>query len=528
MATILDTFISVFDADTRNLDKGYKQSKKTTDDLVQSMKNADKQAAATAAKLKSFALKAAGFLGVTLSASKMVASAIAQADTINAMAQTADAIGTTAGELDALQKAFMDSGATADAAAESTRRLFERAQQEGKDGVTLMRELAQAAEGLDKASAIDLFNKMGITDRKVQEQLLKGRQALDDQMRAHKRAGVVTKEQVEIAQRYSNAQSKLTNALEIGARSIMSAILPAVTWLVEKLSSLLGWMNENKPFVIGFFSAIAAIVTAVYLPAMVSAAAATLAALSPVILIGAAIAAAAVAIGLIVDDIYNWIEGNDSLIGQLIEKYPIIGDIINGIIAYVKWLAQAYVDLGVKAYEIFQQMIDGGKVAWDWMKDVADGIYDAFMTAFDYIDTLVDDFSKAWDKFAAGLVGAIRSGFDLIKSIVTSVIDWIMSKIGAVTGAVGKFASWFGFGSGSSAHQEAAQYIEGAAANPMNPVTSNAVTNSTRGGDQSVNVGEVVVNAPGADASQVAGAVRGELDKQMKSMQSETASGVDR
>src|SRR5690606_15620348 len=88
------------------------------------------------------------------------------------------------------------------------------------------------------------------------------------------------------------------------------------------------------------FAAIAAVVAAVYLPAMISAAAATLAATWPIIAIGAAIVAAAAAFALIYDDIMNFIDGNDSLIGQLFENYPIVKDMVMGIVDAFRFMGE--------------------------------------------------------------------------------------------------------------------------------------------------------------------------------------------
>ncbi len=104
---------------------------------------------------------------------------------------------------------------------------------------------------------------------------------------------------------------------------------------------IVDWAGEHKDFVVGFFGAIAAVVAAIYLPAMIAAAAATLAATWPILAIGVAIVAAAAAFALIYDDIMNFIAGNDSMIGQIFEKYPMIKEIVFGLIDAFKQMGSA-------------------------------------------------------------------------------------------------------------------------------------------------------------------------------------------
>lgn len=533
---ILDTFVSIFTADVDGLKKGYADSEKSVKDIRHEMSKAETQAAKTKDSLVKFAKGAAGFLASVAAARKLVGVSIREAETINILGQTADAIGSNVSELDAMGKAFGDMGASADSTAEAIRKLMARSEGDARSGTEQMLAFAESIEGLNKAAAADEFRKMGITDRRVQEQLLKGRKALEDQMRTHKQAGVVTKEQVEIAQRYSDAQSKLSTAMQAGARSVMSAVLPAVTWVIEKLAALVGWMNKNKPFVIGFFSALALIAATTYAQAMWVAATATLAATWPILAIAAAIGIAATAIAAIVDDIYNWIQGNDSLLGQMIEKYPIIGDIIDGIVAFVKDLIEGFKQLHALAVDAFVGILEGGAA-----------------------------LVKGWQQMVQAMVGAIVDGFQRMKDFVTGIIDWIMSKVQAVTGTIGKVKNlvprWMRGGGkdgedsspeeaagaavssvaarASADFESAEQAVQGAQAattqlqaaqsTPLNSTTSSVINNGNQRAsstENSVTIGELKIETQATDAAGVSSDIRSELRDQLDNLNAETASGV--
>lgn len=551
--SILDTFISVFTADTDGLKDGQDKATKSTNELVESMRKAEKQSEALHNKMIGLAKGAAGFLAAAFSVSKLAGISSEQANVINNMRQTSEAIGIAVGDMDAFNKAMGDSSATAEAAEASLMGVFRAAGAAASDAtgmqakafeelgvsiydgsgqiknsIELMQDLAGSVEGLDKATAINIFKKLGVTDRRVVEQLLQGRRALDDQMRAHKAAGVITKEQAELAARYSDAQTKLSNSMNRGAREVMQFFLPAMTFVIGKLSDLVDWAVENKHFVIGFFTAIATVVSLYYIPIMYKAAAATIAATWPFIFAAAAITAIGVAIGLLVDDIANWLAGNDSLIGDLIEKYPIIGDIIQGIIAAVKSL-------------------------WDWILKLGD----MAAGAVDWIIGKTTDLAQAWVRMVDSMVGKISSGFSYMKEIVTSVIGWIMDKINAVTGSISKVAGFFGLG-GSKVELDAEQnitssvsstadplrdfsqqeiqlaqaYLDSASASPLNSVSSqvlsNHATTTNARTDNTVNIGELKVETQATDAKGVAAGARSELKEQLKNLNYESASGVAR
>lgn len=390
--TLLDTFVSIFKSDTGELEKGYKSAQKSTSDLVDQLKKAEHQSKTTTDKVAMFARGAAAFLATAMSVSKIYGEVTKQADTINMMRQTSEEIGVAIDDLDAFRRTMEDNNATAEAAEAALVSVFQAAgnaaqDAEGRHGkifdklgvsvrdangevknsIDLMYELADISKDM---SASD-FKMLGISDRRVIEQMRKGRMELENTIRSHKESGGVTKESAEMAKRYADATSELSRAFENGARVLMAAFLPAITWATEKVTSLVNWMRENKYFVAGFFGTIAMVLGTMYVPAMMKAAGVTLAATWPIIAIAAAIGLAAAAIALIVDDIWNWIDGNDSLIGQLIEKFPVIGSIIKGAIEIFRDLGGAVIGIFGAIRDEFVRLIEFLMSGFDRIKNAA-------------------------------------------------------------------------------------------------------------------------------------------------------------
>ena len=540
---LLDTLLLVFKADTSQADAGLDSARKKSDELVDSLRNTDAVAAKTGASLKAMAAGALGGLAAAFSLGAAISGAFARADNIRAIEQTSDAIGAAIENVDAFGKAAEAMGGDAQGARDSLTDMAEKmgeamsdvesgaakafkslgislksADGGTKDAISGMLDLASAVEGLDRSAAVFKIKELGITDNRTVEMILKGRQELERMLRVQKEQGVVTKEAAENARKLTEATGSLKNSMSNAGNSFLDSIIPALTKVIEWLGKGVSWMTDNKDFVIGFFGAIAAVVTALYLPAMISAAAATLAATWPLLLIGAAIAAAAAAFALIYDDVMNFVEGNDSFIGQVFEKYPMVEKIVMTLIDAFRQMWQILItgaqQVGDFVTAGFQQVIAGIKAAIDYL-----------IEAYGAIQGFVDNSLSAFQSMADGISAIFSFIVDTVKSsmsFVTAGIDKIKSGVSGVAG-------FFGFGDSSDAMGSAGQQLGMAAGAPSNGVTSNAISNSAQSSSETnVQVGSVVVQTQATDASGISKDVGSELQSQLKNLEHESATGVAR
>ena len=381
-----------------------------------------------------------------------------------------------------------------------------------------MLDLASAVEGLDRSAAVFKIKELGITDNRTVEMILKGRQELERMLRVQKEQGVVTKEAAENARKLTEATGSLKNMISSAGASFLDSIIPALTKVIEWLGKGVSWMQDNKDFVIGFFGAIAAVVTALYLPAMASAAIATLAATWPLLLIGAAIAAAAAAFALIYDDVMNFVEGNDSFIGQVFEKYPMVEKIVMTLVDAFRQMWQILItgaqQVGGFVTAGFQQVIAGIKAAIDYLSE-----------AYGAITGFVDSSLASFQSLSDGISAIFAFIVETVKgsmSFVTAGIDKIRSGVSGVAG-------FFGFGDSSSAMQSASQQIGAASSAPSNGVSSSAISNSNRSSSETnIQIGSVPIYTQATDAQGISKDMGSELQGQLKNLEHESATGVAR
>lgn len=540
---LLDTLLLVFKADTSQADAGLDSARKKSDELVDSLRNTDAVAAKTGASLKAMAAGALGGLAAAFSLGAAISGAFARADNIRAIEQTSDAIGAAIENVDAFGKAAEAMGGDAQGARDSLTDMAEKmgeamsdvesgaakafkslgislksADGSTKDAISGMLDLASAVEGLDRSAAVFKIKELGITDNRTVEMILKGRQELERMIRVQKEQGVVTKEAAENARKLTEATGSLKNSMSNAGNSFLDSVIPALTRVIEWLAKGASWMTDNKDFVIGFFGAISAAVVTYYLPAMISAATATIAATWPFIAIAAAIAAAAAAFAIIYDDVVNFVAGNDSFIGQISEKYPIVGETVLWLIGAFKQLFDMLIigaqQIGDFVSSGFQQVISGIKAAVDYLSE-------AYGAITGFVDSSLSSFQSLSD--------GISAIFAFIVETVKGSLSFVTAGIDKIKSGVSGVAGFFGFGDSSSAMQSASQQIGAASSAPSNGVSSSAISNMANSSSETnVQVGQVVVQTQSTDAQGISRDVGSELQSQLKNLEHESATGVAR
>lgn len=547
---LLSDFWLVFKSDTSQADDGIDRSKSKTNDLLEKIKSTDFASKKAGASLKSMALGALGGLTAALSVGATINNAFARADMIRTVQQTSDALGAAIEDVDAFGKAAEVMGGDAQGARDSLTDMAEKmgeamsdvesgaakafkslgislksADGSTKDAIEGMLDLAGAVEGLDRSAAVFKIKELGITDNRTVEMILKGRQELERMLKVQKEQGVITKESAENARKLTEAMGGLKRGLASAGDGFLDSIIPALTKVIEWLGKGVDWMHENKDFVLGFFGAIAAVVAAVYLPAMISAAAATLAAIFPFIAIGAAIAAAAAAFALIYDDIMNFIDGNDSFIGQIFEAYPMVERIVMGLIDVFKALWDVLItgaeQIGSFVAAGFSQVVSGIKFAIDYLGE-----------AYGAISGFVSSSLAAFQSMSDGIAAI----FSFIVDTVKGALNFVGAGLDKLKAGISSIAGFLGIGGDDESAQNPAevmaaanQQISAAASAPSNGVTSSAISNSNKvSSETNVQVGQVTVQTQATDAQGISKDIGSELGGQLKNLEHESATGVAR
>ena len=189
-----------------------------------------------------------------------------------------------------------------------------------KSAFDVLPELADSFQGLSTSESFSFGKKLGL-DQGTILLLQQGRDAVDDLVERQKMLGGVTEEGYEAAANFNDQvddSKRVFNSLWMSANA---TILPLLTDMLSGFEAVVIWVRQNQDLVSGFFIAVGSVITAVYLPAITSAAAATIAAAAPFIAIGAAITAVSVAFAVLYEDFVAWSEGAPSLLGDTLGSF---------------------------------------------------------------------------------------------------------------------------------------------------------------------------------------------------------------
>ena len=354
MPSLLETFVFVFEADTKSVKKGVDEGKRMSDELAKKFEGLD----ATANKVGT------AFLELAKNAGKAAASLVALSTMKRIIADTtahtfevrqqAKALAISTEALSVWQNSVVTAGGTAEGATQSLaglqQKLIELSRFPGgmtpdgfmlhrlglstadmhrgiADPMSAMEKLSSTFSGLTAVQQQFVGKRLGF-DQGTIALLAEGRRAMDEHIARMKALGVVTQQQAEAAAAFRNQQKELGIELETGAREIVTAILPALTWMLKKVEQLVDFLRTHRGFTIAFFTGVGLVIADVVVPAFASAAAAVWAFLAPIVAGPLLIAAVVAALALLWDDAEHFLNGQNSLLGELAKKWPMFGQIV--------------------------------------------------------------------------------------------------------------------------------------------------------------------------------------------------------
>ncbi|HID9641866.1 TPA: hypothetical protein ACXI2Q_002152 [Proteus mirabilis] len=527
--------------------------------------------------LAGFLGRMAGMVGIGLTVGGIASFIQTTAEEVNTLSQSAEALELPVEDVDAFGKVITSMGGDAQGARDSLMDMSEsigEALQDTSSGkadvfkslnISLkdMRgesigamegiyRLSDAVQGMSKEEAVFRIKEVGITDNKIVESILKGRKELEELTKKQKENGVVTKELALQSQKYKEVTGGLKTVFSSVMMSIMNSALPALTKVLSWVQTFVKFCQENKNLLIGFFSAIGLAVALYYVPPMLAAASATLAATWPIIAIIAIIALLAMAFAIVYDDIMNFIDGNDSMIGRILEKYPQLKIII------------------LALWETFKKLFEYLKVIVGVVADIVVAGWELMASGLKaYVKFLINCISviAGWGKSFAGVfttvTDAVVGAFEWMWEQVEKIIGWVNTGLDAVKNGWKSAKEFFGFGDDEeitvnqnverkvndngeieyAIPQEKSQttqqppvrhsiaqanaQLDAIANNAMNPITSQAISNQSNVKNESnVSIGEIKVETQATDAQGVASGLSNALQDEIANVNQQHSSGL--
>lgn len=577
MASVIESLFFLFDSDASKLDAGLKESRAQNKKLGEEIEKTDAKANKLGGDLVGMAKAAGGALIAAFTVGALANTIGQVADFTDALNANAKALGVDIGELDAWDAAATAADGQAGAFTASLMTLnkgITTIATKGKglmlpffqelglsltdikrlsgDPIAAMRELSDTFGKFSAAEAAAMGAKLGL-DQGTINLLRSGRIAVDDMIKRQKELGQVTKEDGEIAEKYNDTIEETNRVWDSLKRRLVMTVLPAITTVMEGIRNSIKFLKDHKTGAIFFFGAIAAFVTATYLPAMIRAAAATIAATWPFLLAAAAVLAFAAALGLAADDVDAFLKGQDSAIGELAKKYPLVGEAIKEVML------------------IFQGFAALMKTQLKFIADLlTEGPTEAFNNLYKNASTIIDAIAARFPKLSGALEFAKSVMSVSIRHIIglwellKTVIDKVWGAIKMVSGAKMAVAGFFGDALGINTNptksdtrtadqrradaadvlkrgglgvsrtgaldsaRAGAGALASAASNPLAHLSSSSIANQgPRSKSTEVRIDKVEVNTQASDPEAVSRAISNNLSTQLSRAVDNADDGID-
>jgi len=309
----------------------------------------------------------------------------------------------------------------------------------------LLSETADALNNLgDQGQRLELADKLGI--KEIDLLLRDGSEGIKKLTDEAKALGVITEADSKAAEEFKDAQSRMFRALNTVRRMIATGLLPQMQGVIDTftewlkankeiikqrfqifvkvlakvlvglgkvfgtvldltgrlIDSLGGLDNALKLIVITFGAIVGAkiIMTFInFIKLMRTAGTAALLMNAKMLLIPILIGAAIAALGLLIEDFITFTKGGDSLIGRLLEKFPMLKT----------------------AFEVVGNVI---KTTWELLKGFGEGVGE-------FIGALVIGFNNFSETFPA-----INSAFETMKNTLSEIWGFVEK----IAGGIGEFA----------------------------------------------------------------------------------------
>lgn len=547
--SILDTFFILFESDASKLDKGLQESDKKTKDLEKDLNAADVAGGKLGGTLMGALAGLAGAAVAAMGFSALTGHILEAADAADKLNESSEKFGLSIEDLSVWGDLVKKNGGSAEGfigsiaglnrqlaqlevtgksrAAPFLKELgidLDDAANKGKTAMDFLPQLADSFSKLDAGKAQALGARLGLDPATIMT-LRAGKAEVAALLEKEKELGVVTKKQGEIADAFGDQMDDTRHAFRSVWLGVSEYVIPPLTWMAAKMQDVAIFFRKHSDFIVGLMIALGTAVAIYAIPPLFLMAKAAIVAFAPFILMGIAIAAVATAFALLYDDVMNFIDGNDSLIGQMLDKYPAIGAVVNAVIDTVKALGDAIA-------WVFRTMVDVLQIAAALWNKLAGAVLEftglgAVIEAF--VAGIMAGFGAMGD-FVTGIWDAIISKVAAAIEIFQKAVNFVKSIGGAISEGLASVKEAVGIESDPKVQEAVAkgqQQLAGASATPMAGQTSNSVNNAKSvANTTSVSVGQVTVQTQATDADGISKAIGGTLASQMKQAASNFDDGV--
>ena len=203
----------------------------------------------------------------------------------------------------------------------------------------LLNSLSSQLQKYDKQTRMAIAQQLGL-DESLVRAFNNGGKELQRLIDKQKQFGIVTAKDIKISDNFNHAILDLKDSFAGITKSLARFILPLITKLLKLVTQFIEFLKKHRQFVIAFFSALLVAMLPI-LAIFAKMAIASAAAFAPIY----AVVGVITAIALVAEDIYYYFMGWDSVTGDLVKKFPLLGKALEAIRPVFMAIKQAFSDI---------------------------------------------------------------------------------------------------------------------------------------------------------------------------------------
>jgi hypothetical protein len=433
---VLDTFYILFKSNSKDAEKGFESVNKSIVRMDQSLNKFAKK------WLSLYAI----FAGLT--------NAVSYAFNLT---QASQALAVNIEELDAWGSALKKTGGNAESFAKVLESLSAHLGTNPKTALQLLPKIADQFAKLNRIQALQYGKMLGL-DTPTILLLQQGRREVEALIARQKELGVVTTRDAAIFKKFQSDTQDLGKGFQSLTRDYLLMIIPAIDKVLEKLTKFIVYIRKHSGLVKGALVPIAAVFAGI--------AGSIILANIPLFIFIGAVALLASAFALAYDDIETFRKGGESVVGDMLKRWPELKDVVQGVFDAIQIGAKGVVWFLCQMLYKINTIIEAAKIVYNY--------------ASPYIDKFTD---------------ALK--------IEGQDVDF--------------------FGKLSNAKKT----INQANTTPLNSVLGSQLWNPNLQGNKEINltIGEIQISTMATDATDISNAIGGELQRQMRQLQNNYAGG---
>lgn len=510
---ILDTFYTLFKADSTDLQKGAKEAVKTTDQVEKSLKSADKASDKLGVSFGRMINQAAYALTALFSVGAVISGIRAATEYTSYLSKMSEHLGYNVQAIEMWQGAVIKAGGDAlkfqttiqnldisirdiaktgeGEAAKAFKKLginIKDAQGNARTFLSVMPDIARAFEGLSKTDSSALGYQLGL-DYGTIMLLQKSKIEIDALIEREKELGLITKKDTEVAQKFNLQVNDTSHAFRSLFVQISTEVLPVFEKVYKFFERVAISLRENKHLAIGTVIGIVASITSYLIPSFLglgNAAGKIGKVFGKWTILLAIIGAISSAIGILYDDFVVFQKGGDSVIGDLVKKYPELIEIFNAIGDAISFVSDIFKKFNITPLGV---------------------LVTALNAVLHVITSIYDGIKAGWD-----LLGQFGRGVKSVVSGVESISGKVLNTIGINPDNASQVAT------------SLQQFDK----SPINSQVPGSISNSSRSSSKTANVttGPVTINTQATNSEEISAAFSKNLSKQMDQALNDYDDGV--